>query len=103
MNIMFILKKRTFCVFLTCLPTFILLSFMLHAQEPVPKLVDVKWLKENLSRENMRIVDLRKDVNEYWKGHIPRAVYINPETLRWPEEGVPAKLIQPEAFVQLLT
>ena len=62
----------------------------------------MKWLKNNLSRENTRIVDLRKDVKAYWKGHIPGAVYLDPEALRWPEEGVPAKLIQPEAFVQLL-
>ena len=102
MNNTFIFKKRTFRVFLTCLPTLILLCFMLHAQEPVPKRVDVKWLKENLSRENTRIVDLRNDVEKYLKGHIPGAVSIDPETLRWSEEGVPEKLIQPEAFVQLL-
>ena len=102
MNNIFMLKKRTFYVLLMCLTAFVLLCFMLHAQEPVPKLVDVKWLKDNLSRENMRIVDVRDDVKEYWKGHIPGAVYIDPGALRWPEEGVPAKLVQPEALIQLL-
>ena len=94
--------KRTFHVFLTFWSILILPCFMLHAQELPPKLINVEWLKGNLSMENMRIVDVRDDVKEYWKGHIPGAVYIDPEALRWQEDGVPEKVIQPEAFAQLL-
>lgn len=85
-----------------CLTSCIVLRIMLHAQESVPKLIDAKWLKENLSRENMRIVDVRDDVKEYWKGHIPGAVYLDPEAMKWPQGGVPVKLIRPAAFVELL-
>lgn len=78
------------------------LSLTTHAQEPFPKLVGAQWLRENLSRDNLRVVDLRGDVKAYWKEHIPGAVYLNPETLRWPEGGVPVKALQPGALAQLL-
>jgi thiosulfate/3-mercaptopyruvate sulfurtransferase len=79
----------------------VILAQLSAAQEP-GKLVSTQWLAENLARKDMRIVDMRDDIRDYWQSHIPGAVYLNQEALRWPEGGVPGKLIPPEDLVNLL-
>ncbi len=54
---------------------------MVQAQEPAPKLVDVDWLKRNLTEENVKVVDLRSDVR-YRAGHIPGAVVLNRDSVK---------------------
>jgi thiosulfate/3-mercaptopyruvate sulfurtransferase len=89
--------------FILLIPVFTALLFVpVKAKESSPKLVDTKWLKDNLSMENLRIVDLRDNVKDYWQEHIPGAVYLSPDAMRWPDRGVPVKLIQPEALTLLL-
>ncbi|MCK9275605.1 MAG: sulfurtransferase [Syntrophales bacterium] len=67
-----------------------------------PKVVSTSWLENNLDRTGMRIIDVRNSVADYWQGHIPGAVYMNPEVMRLAENGVPVKLMPPEAFVIML-
>jgi thiosulfate/3-mercaptopyruvate sulfurtransferase len=72
------------------------------SQEPPSKLVSTEWLEENLSKENLRIIDVREDVKDYWQGHIPQAVYFHPEAMRLADHGVPVKLMPPEALAIML-
>jgi thiosulfate/3-mercaptopyruvate sulfurtransferase len=85
---------------------FIFLAFVLsstiNAQELPSKLVNTEWLASNLSAPDLRIVDVRDSVAAYWLEHIPGAVYLSPDALRWPEEGVPVKLIPPKNLSDLL-
>ncbi len=73
-----------------------------RAQEPSSKLVTTEWLAANLADENVRIIDARTDIRDYWLSHIPGAVYLDTAILRWPEGGVPSKLLPPEALAVLL-
>lgn len=95
-----IFKRVTFLVMLSGL--FLLLTSMAETQEPVNKLISPDWLQSNLNRLDLRIIDMRADVRDYWAGHIPGAVYLDETTLRWPQGGVPGKLIPLDVFVRLL-
>ena len=66
------------------------------------KLVSTEWLTANLADENIRIIDTRSDIRDYWLDHIPGAVYLDTSILRWPEKGVPAKFLAPPALAILL-
>lgn len=66
------------------------------------KLVSTRWLAENMTNENVRIIDMRLDIRDYWVDHIPGAVYLDSDVLRWPDQGVPSKLLAPEALASLL-
>jgi thiosulfate/3-mercaptopyruvate sulfurtransferase len=66
------------------------------------KLISTEWLQSNLLRTDLRIVDVRGDVKEYWENHIPGAVYLSLDALRWADHGVPGKLMPPEALATLL-
>lgn len=72
------------------------------AQEAKGKLISPDWLKTNLSKPDLRIIDMRADIRDYWTGHIPGAVYLDETTLRWPQSGVPGKLIPSDVLLRLL-
>jgi thiosulfate/3-mercaptopyruvate sulfurtransferase len=73
-----------------------------RAADQETKVVGTNWLNDNLSRPDIRIVDVRNNVADYWQSHIPGAVYMNPEVMRLADGGVPVKLIPPEALVLML-
>jgi len=52
--------------------------------------------------QNLRIIDVRLNVKDYWQNHIPEAVHLSPEAIRWSDQGVPGKLIPSEAFAIML-
>ena len=83
---------------------FVLLTVRLSAlpESSAAKMVKTQWLAENLSKENIRIVDMRADIRDYWQAHIPGAVYLDSNMLRWPDKGIPVKLLPPEALAILL-
>jgi thiosulfate/3-mercaptopyruvate sulfurtransferase len=72
------------------------------SQEPPSKLATTEWLEKNLLKENLRIIDVRNDIKDYWQGHIPGAVYLNSETMRLADGGVPGKLTPPEVSAIML-
>jgi thiosulfate/3-mercaptopyruvate sulfurtransferase len=72
------------------------------SQEPPSKLVTTEWLEKNLSKGNLRILDVRGNIQDYWQGHLPGAVYFNPEAMRLADGGVPVKLMPPEALAIML-
>lgn len=82
---------------------FLLLASQAALSQSQPtKLVSTAWLAENLNNANLRIIDMRSDIRDYWQVHIPGAVHLDSSILRWPENGVPSKLIQPESLTMLL-
>jgi len=80
----------------------LLVVIQVNASELPAKIISAAWLAENLEKENLRIIDIRDNVKLYWTNHIPGAVYIHPESLRWPDRGVPVKLIPPSELIALL-
>jgi thiosulfate/3-mercaptopyruvate sulfurtransferase len=72
------------------------------SQDSPSKLVSTEWLEKNLSKENLRIIDVRGSIQDYWQGHIPGAVYFSPEAMRLADNGVPVKLMPPEALAIML-
>ncbi len=43
------------------------------AKDPQAKIVGMDWLKNNPDRSDIRIVDVKNSVTDYWQGHIPGA------------------------------
>jgi thiosulfate/3-mercaptopyruvate sulfurtransferase len=66
------------------------------------KLVSPEWLKASLGSKDVRIVDVRANVADYWAGHIPGAVYFHPDAMRLADRGVPVMLMPPEALAVML-
>ncbi|HEY9014479.1 MAG TPA: sulfurtransferase [Gemmatimonadales bacterium] len=75
----------------------------LHAPER-PRLVSTDelatWVAEH---RQVKLVDVRTDVFTYLKGHLPGAVYLNPETLRASEGGVPTQLLSARSYQELFS
>lgn len=74
------------------------LTVQASAQGLPSKLITTDWLKANLGAENVRIVDVRSNVADYWAGHIPGAVYFHPDAMRLADRGVPVMLMPPDAL-----
>ncbi|MDH4223111.1 MAG: sulfurtransferase [candidate division Zixibacteria bacterium] len=84
--------------------SFLIAVFLLQAsaQELSSKLVSVEWLKDNLVKKDLRIIDIRSNIRDYWEGHIPDAVFFSTETMRLSDHGVPGKLLPPKIFATVL-
>jgi thiosulfate/3-mercaptopyruvate sulfurtransferase len=93
---------RMSCLLLAALLIMVAGFPALGAAEAGPRFVTPGWLSANLENPDLRIIDLRGDVRDYWEAHIPGAVYLDAESLRWPDGGVPGKLMAPEALARLL-
>ncbi len=97
------LKIRfAFYIFLVVLTKLFFIHQPLQAKVPENRLVTTDWLQSQLHRPDLRIIDMRADIRDYWAGHIPGAVYLDETALRWPEKGVPGKLMPVEVLVKLL-
>ncbi len=72
------------------------------AQTAENRIISPDWLEKNLSKKDLRLVDMRADIRDYWTGHIPGAVYLDESALRWPSGGVPGRLIPVDVFYRLL-
>lgn len=93
---------RFFNLFLVMITFTFVFHIVTIAQETTPKLVDTDWLASKLSIVDLRIVDVRDDVASYWLEHIPGAVYLSPDAIRWPDQGVPVKLMPTKDLANLL-
>ena len=67
----------------------------------LPGLVSTEQLAKWEREGGVNVVDVRSDVFTYLKGHLPGAGYLNPETLRASEGGVPAQLLSPRMYGEL--
>lgn len=94
------INKRSFIVVLMFI--FILTTSSVWSADQDGKVVSTQWLQENLGKSDMRIIDIRNSVADYWQSHIPGAVYMHPDVMRLSDGGVPVKLLPPDAFVTML-
>lgn len=58
-----------------------------------PGLVSTEWLAERIGDPGLRVIDARSSLKPYMQGHLPGAIYLNTETARISEGGVPATLL----------
>lgn len=73
------------------------------AEETLPTLVTTQELDEMLAERAPTVIDLRSDLFEYLEGHVPGAVYLHYETLRATGDGVPADILDGEAYARLFS
>jgi thiosulfate/3-mercaptopyruvate sulfurtransferase len=76
---------------------FIFFLNFITAGELSSRMVSTGWLRSNLSKENIRIIDIRP-VQKYYNNHIPHASYLNAESVRLSINGVPYLPVAPEAL-----
>jgi thiosulfate/3-mercaptopyruvate sulfurtransferase len=60
-------------------------------------IVTPKWVEEHANDENVRILDVRLNVYDYFAGHIPNAVHLADAAMRGPKEGYPTQYL--DAFM----
>jgi thiosulfate/3-mercaptopyruvate sulfurtransferase len=82
---------------------FIIAFFALttYAGEMSSKMISSGWLRTNLYKSQIKIIDIRP-LQSYYKGHIPGAVYLNTESVRLSMDGIPHQPISTNAFVAIL-
>ena len=72
---------------------------------PSPRLISTSALAEFFAARDsdVSVIDVRNDHTLYLASHIPRAVTLNPETLRAAERGVPNKVLSLPSYVALFS
>jgi thiosulfate/3-mercaptopyruvate sulfurtransferase len=71
------------------------------AKAALPALVSTDQLAAWQAAGPVVLLDVRTDVFAYLKGHLPGAEYLNTETLRASEGGIPTRLLSGEAYREL--
>lgn len=67
------------------------------------RFVSPQWVAENASAPDVRILDVRPNVYDYFAGHAPNAVHLADASLRAPLLGIPAQYLQPKVAAELLS
>ena len=70
---------------------------------PLPQLISTDQLAAWQKEGPVNIVDVRTDVLTYLKDHLPGAVYLNPETLRASDGGIPSQLLSARSYGELFS
>jgi thiosulfate/3-mercaptopyruvate sulfurtransferase len=65
--------------------------------KPSVTVVTAAWLDEHANDPNLRILDTRQNVYDYFAGHAPNAVHLSDSAMRFPNEGYPTQY--PETFM----
>ncbi len=58
---------------------------------PSTSLVLPQWLEEHSNDANVRVLDVRQNVYDYFAGHVPNAVHLADSAMRFPFEGYPTQ------------
>ena len=74
-----------------------------HVQAALPKLISTEELARWQTERPVVLIDVRTDVFAYLKGHLPGAEYLNSETLRASEGGIPTRLLSAGAYRELFS
>lgn len=69
----------------------------------LPALASTDQLALWQAEHRVSLIDVRSDVFTYLKGHLPEAVYLNTETLRASEGGIPAQLLSSRVYSDLFS
>ena len=64
-------------------------------------IVSPEWVAAHVNDFKIRILDVRTDPYEYFRGHVPNAVHIADNTLRGPKDGMPVQYLPPDISAQL--
>ena len=88
---------------MTGVATAVLLLWAVLTTAPLPRLVSSSQLAAWLEKGTVSLVDVRPDVFTYLQSHLPGAVYLNLETLRASERGVPVQLLSARAYSELFS
>jgi len=64
--------------------------------------VEPEWLQTNTAQPNLRVIDLRYGIEEYWQAHLPNAVHLYPDVLTLADGGAPSMLMPPTILAQIL-
>jgi thiosulfate/3-mercaptopyruvate sulfurtransferase len=65
--------------------------------KPAVTVVTPQWAEEHANDPNLRILDVRLNVYDYFAGHIPNAVHLADSSVRFPSEGYPTQY--PETYM----
>ena len=68
-----------------------------------PTLITGEQLAVLQRQEKVSLIDVRADVSSYLKDHLPGAVYLNPETLRASQGGLPTQLLSARGYSELFS
>ena len=69
----------------------------------IPRLISTAELAAWQLERPVTLIDVRSDLFTYLKSHLPGAAYLNTETLRASEGGVPAQLLSAAAYRELFS
>jgi thiosulfate/3-mercaptopyruvate sulfurtransferase len=64
---------------------------------PSVSIVTPQWVEMHSQDPNVRVLDVRQNVYDYFAGHIPNAVHLSDSAMRFPAEGYPTQY--PETFM----
>jgi thiosulfate/3-mercaptopyruvate sulfurtransferase len=70
----------------------------LAASAPMPRLISTDELAQRQTKGPVLLLDVRTDVFAYLKGHLPGAEYLNTETVRASEGGIPTRLLSADEY-----
>ncbi|REJ77518.1 MAG: sulfurtransferase [Acidobacteria bacterium] len=57
--------------------------------------VSPEWFEARMKDDDLRILDVRLNVYDYFTGHIPNAVHLADAAMRAPRQGYPAQYLEP--------
>ncbi len=64
---------------------------------PRMSLTSPEWVEMHSNDANVRVIDVRQNVYDYFAGHVPNSVYLSDSAMRFPFEGYPTQY--PETFM----
>lgn len=64
---------------------------------PSVSVVSPQWVEQHAGDANVRILDVRQNVYDYFAGHVPGSVHLSDSAMRFPAEGYPTQY--PETFM----
>lgn len=62
-----------------------------NQQKASVTIVTPQWLEEHSADKDLRILDVRLNVYDYFAGHVPNAVHLADAAMRFPSEGYPTQ------------
>ncbi|MET0753683.1 MAG: rhodanese-like domain-containing protein [Pyrinomonadaceae bacterium] len=64
---------------------------MANQQKASVTIVTPQWLEEHSNDKDLRVLDVRLNVYDYFAGHVPNAVHLADAAMRFPLEGYPTQ------------
>jgi|YNPMSStandDraft_2_1061718.scaffolds.fasta_scaffold11810_2 thiosulfate/3-mercaptopyruvate sulfurtransferase len=65
------------------------------------QLITTSQLAQRLSDPNLRLIDARGALATYLQEHLPNAIFLSTETLRFTRGGIPGQMLSPERLAEI--